>query len=78
MSELPRSRRLPLRDRFGPDDPGYDAAIAAHEAALEAGEPGYLDPATGLFVMTAGYHWERGRCCDSGCRHCPYAAGERG
>ena len=37
-----------------------------------AGEPGYADPDTGLFVFTSAYHLERGTCCDSGCRHCPY------
>jgi hypothetical protein len=43
-----------------------------HQAAIDAGEPGYADPETGLFVFTATYHLERGTCCDSGCRHCPY------
>lgn len=47
-------------------------AMAAHDRAVAAGEPGYLDPDTGLFVMTASYLAERGHCCDSGCRHCPY------
>ncbi|MEX2503860.1 MAG: DUF5522 domain-containing protein [Egicoccus sp.] len=70
-------RRRPLLDRFGPDDPGFDAAILAHEAALRAGEPGYLDPTTGAFVFTAAYLAGRGECCGSGCRHCPYEAGER-
>ncbi len=44
----------------------------AHRRAQAAGEPGYLDPTTGLFVMTADYLRARGTCCDSGCRHCPY------
>jgi hypothetical protein len=26
----------------------------------------------GLFVFTAAYLRERGYCCTSGCRHCPY------
>ena len=26
----------------------------------------------GLMVLTAEYLLRRGRCCDSGCRHCPY------
>jgi hypothetical protein len=39
---------------------------------MAAGEAGYLDPATGLFVMTAAHLADRGTCCDSGCRHCPY------
>lgn len=30
----------------------------------------YLE--NGLFVFTAKYLRERGYCCESGCRHCPY------
>jgi hypothetical protein len=26
----------------------------------------------GLLVYTAAYHLNRGYCCGSGCRHCPY------
>lgn len=26
----------------------------------------------GLYVFTADYLLERGYCCQSGCRHCPY------
>jgi hypothetical protein len=26
----------------------------------------------GLMVFTERYHRERGYCCKSGCRHCPY------
>lgn len=48
------------------------AVVAAHQAAVDAGEAGYLDPGTGLFVFTEAYHLARGQCCDSGCRHCPY------
>jgi hypothetical protein len=25
------------------------------------------------FVFTAAYHQKRGYCCNSKCRHCPYA-----
>lgn len=45
---------------------------ALHEAACARGEAGYLDPQTGLFVLTARFLLERGTCCASGCRHCPY------
>lgn len=44
----------------------------AHDRADAAGDDGYLDPVSGLFVFTAGYLRRRGRCCGSGCRHCPY------
>ena len=47
-------------------------AQARHDAAVAAGEPGYVDPDTGLFVLTAAYLASKGECCGSGCRHCPY------
>jgi hypothetical protein len=51
-----------------------DAAQEAHDRAVASGRPGYLDPDTGLVVMTSAYLAERGRCCRCGCRHCPYRA----
>jgi len=30
----------------------------------------YMD--SGNLVFTETYHLERGRCCGSACRHCPY------
>jgi hypothetical protein len=35
----------------------------------------YLE--NGLFVFTAKYLRERGYCCESGCRHCPYGYGKQ-
>jgi hypothetical protein len=67
-----RSLEEPSPARLPADAPGRERILAAHRAAMEAGEPGYLDPATGLFVFTAAHHVERGTCCESGCRHCPY------
>lgn len=52
------------------------AAVRAHDAACAQGRPGYLDPATGLFVMTRDYLRQRGPCCGSGCRHCPWEGAE--
>jgi hypothetical protein len=71
---LPEERRRPHPDRLPEDHPARRAVLAAHEAAMARGEPGYLDPVTGLFVMTAATLWARGTCCGSGCRHCPYGA----
>lgn len=62
----------PHPDRLAPDHPGRAAILAAHRAAIDAGEPGYLDPSTGLFVLTAAELLARGHCCERGCRHCPY------
>lgn len=39
---------------------------------LKEGEHYYIDKRTGLLVFTEKYHLERGYCCNSGCRHCPY------
>lgn len=43
-----------------------------HTAAIAAGQPTYIDPATGYKVMTSETLAARGRCCGCGCRHCPY------
>jgi hypothetical protein len=52
--------------------PRRDEILAAHAAALAAGEAGYTDPGSGLFVLTARFLADRGSCCGRGCRHCPY------
>lgn len=67
-----RSLREPHPSRLPLDHPRRAEILAAHDAALEAGEPGYLDPGTGLFVMTAAALAARGACCSQGCRHCPF------
>jgi hypothetical protein len=64
----PSQSRLPLAY------PGRDRILAAHAEAMARDEPGYTDPDTGLFVLTAAYLLERGSCCETGCRHCPYVA----
>ena len=57
--------------------PLHPRQIAAHAAAEARREPGYVDPISGLFVMTAGGLRARGSCCGNGCRHCPYVAAEQ-
>ena len=64
-------RTTPHPDRFGPGHRGYEQAMAAHEAAVEAGLDGYIDPTSGLFVLTATALAAR-PCCEQGCRHCPW------
>lgn len=77
MNDLPRSQpTIPHPDRLDPQHPGFEEIMRAHERAMAGGESGYLDPFTGLFVMTAGFHLKRGRCCHNGCRHCPYVEGD--
>ncbi|XP_012505920.1 PREDICTED: uncharacterized protein C1orf53 homolog [Propithecus coquereli] len=43
-----------------------------HAAACAAGQLNYVDPATGYVVLTQLAHLQRGDCCGSACRHCPY------
>jgi diphthamide synthase (EF-2-diphthine--ammonia ligase)/ABC-type Fe3+-hydroxamate transport system substrate-binding protein len=59
---------------------GMDGAIpdiedfdALHRAACEAGQMSYKDPSSGYSVFTELAHKARGKCCGSGCRHCPYS-----
>lgn len=46
--------------------------VRRHDDAMRAGAPTYTDPTSGFAVFTASFLAERGYCCDSGCRHCPY------
>jgi hypothetical protein len=58
--------------RLSPGHARFAAITALHLAAVNSGEPCYSDPDTGLSVFTAAFLAERGYCCDSGCRHCPF------
>lgn len=72
---LPDAKRHPLTKRL---DVGLAPAICpVHDQAVSNGDDGYIDPFTGRWVFTAAYLWQRANCCDSGCRHCPYALGAR-
>lgn len=62
----------PHADRLAGDHPHRSEILRRHAEAMSAGQTGYADPETGLFVITAQTHAERGRCCGNGCRHCPY------
>ena len=46
---------------------------AVHDDACRRGEVTYVDPRSGYQVFTAVGLKQRGRCCGSGCRHCPFA-----
>jgi hypothetical protein len=43
---------------------------------MEQGYPVYTDPVSRLSVFTAEFLAQRGWCCRSGCRHCPYVTDE--
>lgn len=71
----------PLRDhylakphpqRLSPRHPRFAEISSRHTAALAEGAPCYIDPDSGLTVFTAAFLADRGYCCDSGCRHCPF------
>jgi hypothetical protein len=66
--DTPHPARLAL------DDPHRDEILRVHADALRDGAGGYLDPVSGLFVLTAQFLADRGTCCQRGCRHCPYVA----
>lgn len=43
-----------------------------HAQAVAERRPSYRDPVSGLSVFTAAFLADRGYCCESSCRHCPY------
>jgi Family of unknown function (DUF5522) len=71
VAEPRRPLSEPHPSRLASHHPMRQAILAVHEAARAAGEPGDCDPDT-LFEFTAAYLFERGLCCEQGCRHCPY------
>lgn len=64
---------VPLPFRYSPRQRSFMQGMALHAAAVADGIPVYRDPATGNSVFTAAFLAERAYCCESGCRHCPYA-----
>ncbi|XP_027883935.1 uncharacterized protein C1orf53 homolog isoform X2 [Xiphophorus couchianus] len=48
------------------------AAAAQRLTEQEATEQMYVDPFSGYKVFTEYAHLQRGKCCGSACRHCPY------
>lgn len=69
-AHLLRSKRIMSAGRA--QDPMAAQALRdieeAHKAACDAGEPGYIDPATGYKVFTKVSHEKRGFCCGNACR----------
>lgn len=48
------------------------AVMKAHDDAVAQGKNSYTDPESKFNAFTRLFHIERGRCCGSMCRHCPY------
>lgn len=69
---LPPHLRQPHPDRLDPASPEAPEILRRHEEAMRRDEPAYTDPTTGNVVFTARFLRDRGFCCDSGCRHCPW------
>jgi Family of unknown function (DUF5522) len=63
---------LPLPRRYSPKSRSFDEGMRRHAEAVDSGRATYADPVTGFTVFTAKFLADRGYCCDSGCRHCPY------
>ena len=61
-----------IEDLTGVDDCKIGFA-KIHQEACDAGKHTYIDPASGYQVFTEIAHKKRGKCCGSGCRHCPYS-----
>jgi hypothetical protein len=72
VSLRPDHLQVPLPRRYSPKNKGFAEGMARHAAAVRDNVPAYRDPVTGFTVFTAKFLADRGYCCDSGCRHCPY------
>ena len=64
--------------RFAPTHRRFQEVMARHAAAVAAGSSTYVDPVSGYQVFTAAHLVQRGDCCDSGCRHCPFLGAGHG
>jgi ATP-binding cassette subfamily B (MDR/TAP) protein 1 len=49
-----------------------DGFSQLHQKSCQEGKMTYEDPETGYQVFTELRHKQRGYCCGSGCRHCPF------
>ena len=65
-------QHVPHPRRLSEQHPHRAEILARHDDAMASGLPVYSDPVSGLSVFTAEYLAQRGYCCESGCRHCPF------
>ena len=63
---VPLASRLPVGTEF------HAEVMKRHEVAVRDRRPTYQDPVSGYTVFTSRFLADRGYCCRSGCRHCPY------
>ena len=72
MPLAPRPLTQPASHRLPVDSTYVSEILATHADAIDRGDAGYIDPKSGLYVLTARFLADRGTCCERGCRHCPY------
>ncbi len=72
MPDIKTKEKLYKISRLNKNYPKYDEIIKFHKEAIDEGNDIYIDPDTGFAVLTAEFLLNRGYCCGSGCRHCPY------
>ena len=46
--------------------------LYVQETTKKSPEPDFYKDENGRFVMTESFHIQRGSCCGSKCKHCPY------
>jgi len=64
MNDTPENSKKPSNPT-----PRKSAKVPS-KAVLVLGVDYYIE--NGKWVFMAKYHLDRGHCCGSGCRHCPY------
>lgn len=69
--EVPLAKRLPAGSGAAAEAVRAEV-MKRHEVAVRNRRPTYRDPLSGYTVFTARFLADRGYCCRSGCRHCPY------
>ena len=68
---------VPDPRRLSPGHRSFGEIMRRHAMACTDGSPTYRDPVSGFAVFTATFLAQRGACCESGCRHCPFIGATR-
>ncbi len=62
-----------IKPKPGANENSAPVFLKAHIDACQNKQDSYIDPESGLHVLTSYYLKTRGFCCTNKCRHCPYA-----
>lgn len=68
---------FPLAARFDYLTESAVDDLFAHLRACESGRPSYTTKSSKWSILTASFLENRGDCCLTGCRHCPFGEGPR-